>query len=301
MPPKQSNLPINGEQVRNYYHNLTTTQEFLYARNAASQEYRNELEDAFTNEDKKRVVNAMSRRVVASTAELLNKNQPADENFKMDRSYNAMISTIPNLNEGSRRLRENIGEPRANKRLIIPFNHAIKALIDEHQSTTLPQLTEMLENTFFMNGYSKGLLQDVNHHIIPGMIHELAGGTNLYYLPGNPEIIDTTVEDELKGVDEIAQYDDGIRITVDFKKSHEAALAAQTKHLKWRQDHNIIEPDNHLIIASGYSGDDFVKDKIGRVTEEARLREQPRYNKIIDDKHQELLRAKQFLDNLTKM
>jgi hypothetical protein len=301
MPPKQSNLPINGEQVRNYYHKLRSTKEFLDATQEARSQYRNEFEESLTNEDKKRVVNAMTRHAFATTASHLNKNQSKYESFKMDRSYNTMISTLPNLNEGSRRLREHIGAPKESKKLIIPFNHAVKNLIDEHQSTSLPQLTEMLEHTFFMNGYSKGLLQDVNHHIIPGMIHELAGGTNLFYLPGNPEIIDTTVEDELKGVDEIAKYDDGIHITVDFKKSHEAALAAQAKHLNWRQDHGIIEPDNHLIIASGYSSEDFIKDKIGRVTEEARMREQPRYNKIMEDKHQELLRAKHFLDNLTKM
>jgi hypothetical protein len=301
MPPKQSNLPINGEQVKSYFQNISTTSEFLRARDKAADEYRHEFEDALTIEDKKRTVSAISRRSIALAASLLSKNQPTYEHFKMDRSYNTMISTLPDLNEGSRGLRERIGHPKENKKLIIPFNHAIKALIDEHQSTSLPQLTEMLENTFFMNGYSKGLLQDVNHHIIPGMIHELAGGTNLFYLPGDPEIIDTTVEDELRGVDEIVEYEDGIRITIDFKKSQEAALAAQTKHLNWRQDHGVIEADNHLIVASGYSGDDFIKDKIGRVTEEARLREQPRYNSIIENKHQELLRAKQFLDNLTKM
>lgn len=299
MPPKQSNLPISGEHVRKYYQDIASTQEFHIARNELGIAYHHNIERAPTDEAKKRAVRAMSRRVIANTADLLGNKQHEYKYPWVDSSYNSMLSTLPDFSEGVRRLDENIGNRRDAKALVIPYNHAVKQLIDEHQSISPYQFNEMVKNTLFINGYGDDLYQHVRRRTIPGMTHELAANTNLFYLPDNPDILDTTVEHELKGIDAILDYTDGTLITLDFKKSQAAALAAQSKHLQWRQDHNIIEPDNHLIIASGYSGDDFVKDKIGRVTEEARLREQYRYDALIENKHQELLRAKQFLDNLT--
>lgn len=273
----------------------------MEARHLVREQYRDDLEEAVSHESRQRLVSAMGRNALAITAELINKEPGKYDNLKGDQSYNSMLSRLPGLAEGSRRLREHDGSPKDAKRLIIPFNHALKNLIDEHSSLSPAQLTGVLESTFFEHEYSRELFQDVNRNILPGMLHELAGGTNLYYLPGAPEVLDTSVENELRGWDAILSYEDGTVITLDFKKDPRKAARKQAERLAWRSEHGITQPDNHLIVASGYRDEDFLADRVGRVTPEARLREQVRYDALIEGKHQELLASRMSIDNSSKM
>jgi hypothetical protein len=228
------------------------------------------------------------QQMIAQTARAINTQPGKYESLPYSPIYNEIIADLPDLKEGLDNLDQKIGNPQDNKRKIIPFNHHLKQLINNHSSTTPANLEGMLKNTLAVNGYDNNLLAQINRRIKPGMEQELALEANLFHLPGEPEILDTTIEDELRGIDYIAQFRNGIEMTIDGKASEEAAIKAQLDHDAWRERNHITTPDTHLIIWTGYNRKDFIPNKIGRVTEEAREREQPRINNIIKQKYAEL-------------
>lgn len=301
MRPKQSNLPISREQVHNYHHQITRTDEFLAAREDVRRGARYELEGAPNNETRGRIVRALTRETIARAAGDLIGNIDAYEGLKFDPAYNNMLRTLPELNEGIHGLRERTGAVRANKEKIIHFNHALKNLINLHPATSPDELTELLQNTFFINGYEPELLEEVQRDIIPGMNHELAFESNLFYLPREPEILDTSVDDELKGTDYMLRYEDGIVIRIDVKKSQQKAERMTLERAAWRKEKGYKSPDSQLIIASGYQDGDFIPDKIGRISESARQREQARISGIIDTTYQRIAHHRQRIDNYTKI
>lgn len=301
MRPKQSHLPISREEVHNYHHQITRTDEFLAARNDIRLGARDELESAPNNEARSRIMRALTRETIARAAGDLIGNIGAYEGLKFDPAYNNMLRTLPELNEGIHGLREHTGGIRANKEKIIHFNHAVKNLINLHPATSPDELTELLQNTFFINGYGSDLLEVVQHNIIPGMNHELAFESNLFYLPREPEILETSVDDELMGTDYKLRYDDGIVIRIDVKKNSNKAARLSLERAAQRKERGYRSPDSQLIIASGYQDSDFIPDKIGRVTESARQREQTRINDAIDATYMRIAAHRQRIDNMSKM
>lgn len=281
LPP----FPTESHLAQNYLNNIVRTDDYLVVRQKMLAEYGDRLK----TDPLKDLARFVMQQTIARTAKAVNNNAAKYEGMAFSPIYNEVLSTLPGLNRGLHNLDDNIGNRKANLREIIPFNHTIKRLINENSSTTPANLEGMLRNTLLVGHYDSQLFDRINRRIIPGMSHELALESNLFYLPGNPDIIDTTVEDELNGIDYVVRLKKGIEITVDGKKSQEAAEKTQQEHDDWRIRHHITTPDNHLIIHTGYTKQDFIPNKIGRVTEEARIREQPRIDMAFSQKYAELL------------
>jgi hypothetical protein len=280
-------FPTEPRLAKDYLANITRTVDYLEVRKEIHAEYGDQLK----SNPSKDLARFVMQQTIARTAKAVNKNADKYEDATFSPVYNDILSTLPGLNKGLHNLDDGIGNRKKNLREVIPFNHAIKRLINENSSTTPANLEGMLKNTLLVGHYDSQLFDRINRHIIPGMSHELALESNLFYLPGEPEIIDTTVEDELKGIDYITRFKNGIEITIDGKASEEAAEKAQFEHDDWRERNRILSPDNHLILYTGYKKEDFILNKIGRVTEEARQREQPRIDTAIKQKYAELRRT----------
>lgn len=288
MREKQTPFPTDPRQTKDYYFNLTRTDAFLEARQTTDVEYANRN----LTTPAKNLATFVMQQAIAQTAENINQNPARYDSLPFSPIYNDLLSTLPDLSLGIHNLEHKIGNRTANVRKIIPFNHTIKQLINENSSTTPANLEGMLKNTLAVGNYSDYLFDYITQQIIPGMNQELALESNLLYLPGQPEIMNTDIEKELKGIDYIARLDDGIVITIDGKSSERAAQDAQYEHDRWRRDNRVHSPDTHLIVHTGYKKSDFIPDKIGRVTDTARLREQPRINALFRQKHEDLQRAR---------
>ncbi|HET8884433.1 MAG TPA: hypothetical protein VFM68_03105 [Candidatus Saccharimonadales bacterium] len=291
MNEKKSPFPSEPRQVKDYIVNLTRTDEYLDAQQEMRQQYGEQIKTA-SPEAKRSLTRLALQGSIAKTAEKVNQQPERHDNVDVSPIYNDILGALPDLNEGLTNLENKTGNPKDNKRKIIPFNHKVKKLINHYPSVSPNQLEHMIQNTALVAHYDSSLADKINKHIIPGMKHELAHESNVYFLPGQPEVIDTTVEDELNGIDYRLQFKNGIEITEDVKKSEEAAIRAQQERDDWRERNHITTPDTHIIIHSGYTKDDFIPNKIGRVTEEARQREQPRIDAAIRQKYAELRQAR---------
>lgn len=283
MREKQIPFPTEPRLAKDYTVALQRTDAFLEQRKRAHAEFGDQLQNPAPG-----LARFVMQQTIARTARAINAQPGKYESLPYSPMYNEIIADLPDLKEGLDNLDQKIGNPQDNKRKIIPFNHHLKQLINNHSSTTPANLEGMLKNTLAVNGYDSNLLNQINRRIKPGMEQELALEANLFHLPGEPEILDTSVEDELRGIDYIAQFRNGIEMTIDGKASEEAAIKAQLDRDAWRERNHITTPDTHLIIWTGYNKSDFIPDKIGRVTEEARLREQPRINNMVKQKYAEL-------------
>lgn len=284
MREKQTPFPTEPRLAKDYSTSLQRTDAYLEQSRLA----RAEFGDKLRSNPSPDLTRFVLQHTIARTARAINADPTKYESLPYSPIYNEIIADLPELKEGLHNLEHKIGNPKDNKRMIIPFNHHLKQLINNHSSTTPANLEGMLKNTLAVNGYDQQLLNQINKRIKPGMEQELALESNLFYLPGSPDILDTTVDDELRGIDYIAQFRNGIQMTIDGKASEHAALKAQQERDDWRAANNITTPDNHLIIWTGYEKADFIPDKIGRVTEEARQREQPRIDLMVKQKYAEL-------------
>jgi hypothetical protein len=272
-------LPIESRETLDYFARLQHNPEFIAARREIG--------------GPREVGRTALQQIMALTASRINEQPQRYEAF--DRDYNHLIALLPDLDLGLRRLDLEVGNRKDNLRKVIPFNHAVKDIINRQRLKEPRELNALVRNLAVRSGYGEDLPRNINRHIIPGMVHELALETNLYYLPEEPEIMDTTVEDELKGIDYKLRYDDGMEITLDVKRSEEAARKAREKREDWRRNRGITSTDSHIIIHTGYNDDktsldyDFVEGSIARVKDSAREREQPRIDTAITAKRKELL------------
>ena len=288
MREKQTPFPTDPRLTKDYYFNLTRTDAFLEAQEDAY----NTPENRNLTTPARDLATFVMQQTIAHTAKKLNKNPAKYDSLSFSPIYNELLSTLPDLSLGIHNLENNIGNRTANVEKIIPFNHTIKQLINENSATTPANLEGMLKNTLAVGNYSNHLLEYINRYIIPGMNQELALEANLLHLPGQPEIINTDIRKELKGIDYIARLDNGIEIDIDGKSSVHAAKKTQAQHDQWRRDNRIRTPDAHLILHTGYTTADFIPNKIGRVTDEARRREQPRIDAAFRQKYIELRQAR---------
>lgn len=284
MREKQTPFPIEPRLAKDYTVALQRTDAYAEQSRIARVEFGEKLRTNPSHE----LTRFVLQQTMARTARAVNVERDKYDSLPYSPMYNEIIADLPDLKEGLDNLEQGIGRSTDNKKKIIPFNHHLKQLINSHSSTTPANLEGMLKNTLAVNGYDQHLLDLINKRIKPGMEHELALESNLFYLPGSPDILDTTVEDELRGVDYIAQFQNGIEITIDGKASEAAALKAQQDRDDWRARNHITTPDDHLIVWTGYNKADFIPDKVGRVSEQAREREQPRINDLVKQKYLEL-------------
>jgi hypothetical protein len=288
MREKQTPFPTDPRLTKDYYFDLTRTDAFLEAQEHAY----NNPENRNLTTPAKDLATFVMQKTIAHTAKKLNKNPTKYDTLSFSPIYNELLSTLPDLSLGIHNLENDIGNRIANVQKIIPFNHTIKQLINENSATTPANLEGMLKNTLAVGNYSDHLLEYINRYIIPGMNQELALEANLLHLPGQPEIINTDIHKELKGIDYIARLDNGIEINIDGKSSEHAAKKTQAQHDQCRRDNRIRTPDTRLILHTGYAKADFIPNKIGRVTDEARRREQPRIDAVFRQKYIELRQAR---------
>lgn len=285
--PTSEKFPISAQETLTYFHALKRTNTYLESLSDASEEY-----------DPRSSRTLGGAALSATAAKIAEQETPEAKQF--NKEYASLLGAIPGYMSVVEKSTRNELLTAQEKRQVIPLNHALKEIIDSHQSMTRIELLEMVSRAILMTGYSDAgdAIRDINQKIIPGMEHELAGAANLYNLPDFPLVQDTTVEDELQGVDARLTYDDGVEITIDFKKSQEAADRAQARHDNYRNKHGITAPDTHLILWTGYETTDFIPNKIGRVTTEALQREQYHINYYVNQCRQEIRRHSDSL--LTK-
>lgn len=232
---------------------------------------------------------------------------------RFDPAYNELIRTLPLLRGGLEGLHRHHGNSETNLTNVIEFNHAMRDYINERPSIERAAFRTMIGSTMNALQYEPELIETVQWDIFPGMENEIVGEEGLYYVPGNflvlesgerPEDLarpDVPIDKvrrayaEMHGIDNaIINLDTDDMVTIDFKKSKQAAIETQRDHEHWLARHH-LGPDNHLVIWPGYSEDDFVPGKIGRVKPEARLREQPRIDGLVLGKFEEIKERKALL------
>ncbi|MEO7904870.1 MAG: hypothetical protein ABIR91_03700, partial [Candidatus Saccharimonadales bacterium] len=150
------------------------------------------------------------RRALASVA-LRHTAGELKDSLPVNNEYARLIGTLPDFADGIKRIEQtNLtrDQKKAAKRLIIPFNHSLEQVINKNSSIEPQQLQQIISQSIGLLSFDnpREILDHIVTRTIPGMEHELAGETNLYYLPGSPEIIDTTTEEELLGVDRHIVY-----------------------------------------------------------------------------------------------
>jgi hypothetical protein len=323
MQEKQTSPPVTPKQVEFYLHNLQRTDDYLYAMQAERTRLHERARTA-SPEQKKEMGRLMLQRVVGQTAEEVTVNRSLHEGFRFNEAYNELLRALPGFDTGQTNLDRHRGDKHANIELVIPLNHALKELIDQNPAMSPQELETMIEFTLRSLHYPLSHMETITRDIIPGMEQELACEQNLHYLPGNPLILEAGVSEEefiqghtpatareraitrkeaiaaeRKGIDYKIIWPDGITIATDVKKSEAAAWQAREEHDQWRRANHVTGVDNHLIIWTGYDRrkGDFVPDRIGRVTEAARLREQDRINAEYVTKYRQLRHERQLLTN----
>ena len=323
MQEKQTSLPVTPKQVEFYLHRLQRTDDYLYAMQAERTRLHERARTA-SSEQKKEMGRLMLQRVMGKTAEDVSVNSSLYEGTGFNEAYNELLRALPDFDAGQRNLDRHKGDKHANIELVIPLNHALKELIDQNPVMKLEELETMMEYTLRSLHYPLSHMDTITRDIIPGMEQELACEQNLHYLPGHPLVLEAGVSEEeftegrtpatareramirknaiaaeRKGIDYKVIWPDGITITTDVKKSEAAAWRAREEHDQWRKANHVTGVDNHLIIWTGYDRrkGDFVPDRIGRVTEAARQREQERINAEYVAKYKQLRHERQLLTN----
>lgn len=278
IPYTPNKLPVTTDETIMFHQELQRSSVFMRA--LAEEDHREQDHSSHRNLGHLALSRAASEIV----------QQPTPE-APYNKEYLQLLSAIPGYMSVLEKSMHNEPLTKAEKRNIIPLNHAIKEIIDTHQSLTHTELHTLLHRAITLSGYQNGndAVHDIASKIIPGMEHELAGSAALYQLSENPYVEDTTVEDELKGVDARLVFDDGTTITIDFKASEAAANRAQERHDAYREEHHITTPDTHMIYWTGYEKHDFLPDKIGRVTPDAEARELGHLEYYVHERHMQLL------------
>lgn len=273
-PFSTKKFPVSAQETLGYMHALERTDTYFHTLSLESDKPQHAIE---------RGIGGIALSITAGKIA----RSEAPEAHQFNKEYATLLDTIPGYMSVVGKSTRNEKLTRQDKRNIIPLNHAIKEILDSHQSMTHTELLEMINRGIRLTGFNdaQDAVRDIDSKIIPGMMHELAGTANLYDLPEYPIVEDTTVEDELAGVDARLIYDDGVELTIDFKKSSRSAEEAQARHDEYRYENGLITPDNHLILWTGYTKTDFLPSKVGRVKPEARAREQPRIDKQVQDRH----------------
>ena len=294
--PKE--LPVNADEMIRFFDNMQRTDHYLegLATSKDELEQHREKPHSFRRH--------LGNLALSHTARELSKAKTHEAQY-FNHEYLDLIDAIPNYMTDvyDKALYNATKAPKAaaielspeEKKMAATLNYAIKEIIDINQSISPTDLNSILRRTIERVGFDEAekaanLISRTN---VRGMMHELAGTTLIYNLEGDFKIPekrkDAEIKDDLAGIDAEITFDDGVKLTFDFKASEDNAASQQEKHDRYRRKNHITTPDNHIIFATGFDGRDFIPDRIGRVRDAANRRELARLQAIVDQRHQELL------------
>lgn len=207
-------------------------------------------------------------------AETLDDTDPA-------KAYAQIIGVVPMAIRGINNL-EQKGKNRWNTRQLSRLNSTISFMIDTQSSITPDALEGVYKSTALNYGYSSeeiNKLLDTVKNREQGMRHEIGHDAIMYRLPGDFEMLETTEDDDLNGIDRRWRCPNGAIVTFDIKASPETAEKAdRLRAAFYRRAHRQI-PANEMIIHSGLYDEDFQHP--WRPSEEAIARELPRMQRLI--------------------
>lgn len=172
-----------------------------------------------------------------------------------------------------------------NTRSLAELNETIRFTIDNHSAITPDALTGMFKSSALNYGYRSqdiNMLMDEIESREQGMRHEIGHDSVMYRLTGGFERLETTIDDDLNGIDSRWLCPNGTVVTFDVKATaRNAEKANGTRNALYRRAHRQT-PKNHLIVHSGFHDDDF-RVNHWRPSEDAIIRELPHIEKIVYD------------------
>jgi hypothetical protein len=190
---------------------------------------------------------------------------PRDPGYRDAKMYATILGTTPSMIAANKLLqRREASKPAKYKAKLdlIGFNNGIKDIVNTNPSIEPFAITGLVKSATIGYGYRA---EDINLAVREaeerqvGVKHELGFEAPLYYLPEGFEIMDTTDEDDKKGIDYRIRCRNGEIVTVDVKASQELADKAiqEEKEFSYMFGHGGQPPKNKLILFSGYTMDDF--------------------------------------------
>ncbi|RYF28562.1 MAG: hypothetical protein EOO17_04660 [Chloroflexi bacterium] len=156
-------------------------------------------------------------------------------------------------------------------------------MIDHNQKISPNELFGYIETVALTYGYTGKALETITeeaHIAIEGMRHELAFESVLYYIDGI-DILETTPEDDLKGIDYRIQRDDGTIIEIDVKQNIKSRNRSIEKQRKYEAASGRYDPKTKLILWSGFDHSDFQNKSPWRPTQAAVARIAPSISELL--------------------
>lgn len=185
-----------------------------------------------------------------------------------EKMYASILASLPRFMDANRQrtsaeeygMSLTYNERRKHARNSIAFTGSIREAI--HANPRLPQeaLATVVKGAAHHYQYSSEQISSLDHQLnqtLQGMKHELAFESILWNLPEGFEVIETTEEDDLQGIDYSVRCPNGTTVNVDVKSSPRAAEAAQTKRDQYFERIHQTAPATELILYSGFTNNDF--------------------------------------------
>lgn len=207
----------------------------------------------------------------------------------LEHNIAAIYANFPDFVEAQQTMNTDVYVPKEEfttaKKNLSKFNTTLKDFIDGDPRIQPQELQRYLQDCALTYGYSGRQLESVTRAIpelLRGMRAELSMESILYRLDGI-DIMETTTEDDLNGIDERVLRDDGTEILIDVKASQITADKARTKREdRHRRVHGELLPSNILVITTGMKEDDYSPKTPWRPTEKGIARNIPRIQALID-------------------
>lgn len=193
--------------------------------------------------------------------------------------YGSLLAGIPSFADAISKLPDNhewsplsYEERQTEIMKTIAFNDRIKQIINHNPRLAPDTLMTVVKGVVEHYNYGQGRSHEIIDRVwssIRGMQHELAFESVLYYLPEGFEIMETTGEDDAHGADYIVRAPNGRIVVIDVKATERQADKSYQRKVRRLAKHGKKPPQNELIIATGFTGNDFRNDYPWRVKDSA--------------------------------
>ena len=152
------------------------------------------------------------------------------------------------------------GSNRRTKKAMSEFNGVLRNTIDVDSSIAPHSITGLVQYAALSYGYEADEINTLVTETIRRqntMRHELAFESILYYLPEGFEVLETTTEDDLDGIDSSVLAPNGAIVSFDVKATQKAANSSLEKAQDYYFNAGKAMPENRLILYSGFTDEDF--------------------------------------------
>lgn len=193
-----------------------------------------------------------------------------------------IIGVVPSAMRGLKAMGQK-GKNRWNTRTLAELNETVRFSIDNHGSIPPEVLTGIYKSTALNYGYTAPEINELIARVErgeQGMRHEIGHDSMMYRLPDEFIKLETTIDDDINGIDSRWQAPNGVVLEFDIKASEESAYRSNMVHEALYRRAGRKVPANKLIVHSGFSDADF-SEHHWRPNEDAIMRELPKVEHMV--------------------